>query len=41
MDTRIYEGMIAERFKKIDIFVKNSTATLYNDYLRIEDPAQL
>ena len=36
MDTRIYEGILPDRAKKIDIFIKNSTASMWNDYLRVE-----
>lgn len=41
MDTRIFEGVVPDRIKKVDIFIKNSTAKLYNDYLRINEPPQL
>lgn len=41
MDTRLYEGIIVDRTKRIEIYIKNSTATLYNDYMRIKDPEYL
>ena len=42
MDTRLYEDILPNsNLKRFNIYVKNCSANLLNDYLRIDGPVDL
>lgn len=40
-DMRLSEGLMSNFQRRYDIFIQNTTATLFNDYLLVKNPIQL